>query len=134
MNTSSPEIMRRFLDSTVTALDVNLIKRESFSRGSYQMNSRIGSNSIIAFANMFVIANDIFIKECKIDPVHEKFDVVFNRHYEMRVELLHINDKTDFFNYIIQNDAPALTYDDVLKIKLIIEKMNSELYCKWSQQ
>lgn len=133
MNNTSPEIMRRFLDHAIIELDLDLIKRERFSRGAYHMNCRIGSNNIIAFVNTFVIANDIFIKECKIDPVHERFDVVFNRHIEMRVELLHINDKTDFFNYIVQNEAPGMTYDDVVKIKQIIERMNSELYRKWSK-
>jgi len=129
----SPEIIRRFLDSTIIELNVDLISREKFSRNSYHLNYRSGKNSIMAFVNSFVIANDVFIKECKIDPVHEIFEIHFNRTREMKVELLHINDKTDFFNYIVQNEAPGMTYDDVLKIKLIIQKMNSEVYRKWNR-
>lgn len=130
---ASPEIMRRFLDNTIIELDVNLIKRERFSRGSYHMNTRIGKNSIIAFVNTFVIANDIFIKECKIDPVYQTFEVVFNRSREMKVELSQIKDRCDFFSYIVLNEAPGMTYDDVVKIKEIIERMNTELYRKWAK-
>lgn len=125
-------IMRNFLDKAIIGLDLSTVKLKSFHKNDYgTYDISIGANSIIAYKNKFFISNQVFIKNCSIEPSTMIFKIIMNHEIEFQINLNDISTKSDYFNYIVQNECYGFTFEDSQRIRKIIDVMNSEIYDNW---
>lgn len=127
----SNRVLRGFLDKTVSSIDIEVLKN---CKTSQRTNGTVfldtGNITFLLYQNSFIISHHTFIKELDVRLYEGRLRITFNHHIETELPYNEIKNKTDLFNYMVQQDTP-FTFEDIEKIRDIISVLTDRFYSWW---